>query len=164
MGKRHKKGGEIASIEALCARLDTHEYWPYGRAWHGDVSDIRLTKRPVMLARKLGYDVQDDQEFHAITFQKAAQLLAYLCRQSLAYDPWVYLRKEAAAIEKMLLSELGPSAKFWSSLSGEHIVESGKGENSHYDGGMPLSSATFEFGILGFNQTKGFIFWVEDED
>jgi hypothetical protein len=162
--KRHQRGGEIKSLEALCARMATHRFWPYGRAWHGDVSDIRLTKRPVLLARKLGYEPQDDFVFHPISAQKAAQILAYLCREGLAYGRWHYLRHEATAMEKMLLDELGPSAMFWSSNTGEHLSESGHAEETSYTGGSPLSSATFEFGVIGTNQTRGFIFWVEDED
>jgi hypothetical protein len=162
--KRQQKGGEIRSLEALCARMETHEFWPYGRAWHGDVSDIRLAKQPVLLARKLGYQPPDDHEFHPISTQKAAQILAYLCRESLAYGRPRYLRQEANAIEKMLLEELGPSAMFWSSNTGEHLSEFGDDEDTSYTSDVPLSSATFEFGVIGTNQSRGFIFWVEDED
>jgi hypothetical protein len=162
--KRHKKGGDINSLEALCARMATHEFWPYGRAWHGDISDIRLTKRPIELTRKLGYEPPTDYQFHPITIQKAAQILAYLCRESLAHGRNEYLQREAVAIEKLLRSELGSSAMFWSSLTGEHIVEAGEQGQTAYDGGFPLSAATFEFGVVGTNQSRGFIFWVEDED
>jgi len=162
--KRQQKGGEIRSLEALCARMETHEFWPYGRAWHGDVSDIRLAKQPVLLARKLGYQPPDDHEFHPISTQKAAQVLAYLCRESLAYGRPRYLQQEARAIEKMLLEELGPSVLFWSSQACEHISESGDEEDTSYPAYSPLSSATFEFGVIGTNRSRGFIFWVEDED
>lgn len=162
--KSHRIGGEIKSLEALCARITSRAGWPHGNAWVGDVSDIRQSKVPVMLAQKLGFEPTDAHEFHPISVQKAAQILAYLCRESLAYGRWHFRRAEAIALEKMLIDELGPSARFWSSNPGEHLVEVGKELKSSYSTGIPLSSATFEFGVIGSNQTRGFIFWVEDED
>ena len=153
------------SIEALCARLASPKDWPFGRSWCGDITDIRLRQRPFELARKLGYEPANDFKFYEVNLQTASKVIAYLRRESLAFGKPHYRKSDAHAFERMLLAELGPDARFWTNCTTDHIVEKGQKPPPSFGWAFsPLANATFEFGIMGCNQTKGFAIWVEEED
>jgi hypothetical protein len=152
------------SIEALCARLASPKHWPFGRGWYGDITDIRLRQRPLAMTKKLGYEPPYDFKFHEVSLQTASGVLAYLCREGLAYGRRQYRQRDAKEFERMLIAELGPYAQFWTSCDASHIVEEGQEVPSTGMSWTPLSDKTFEFGVIGYNQTKGFVFWVECED
>jgi hypothetical protein len=153
-----------ASIEALCARLTSPKHRPFGRGWCGDISDIRLRQRPFAMTRKLGYEPPDDFKFHGVSAQTASQVLAYLCREGRAYGRWQYRKRDAKEFEHMLVAELGQYAQFWTSCNASYIVEEGQIGPTVGASCFPISDSTFELGVIGYNQTKGFVFWVECED
>jgi hypothetical protein len=152
------------SIEAMCARLASPKHWPHGRGWYGNITDVRLRQRPFAMAKKLGYEPPDDFKFYEVSTQTASQVLAYLCREDLAYGRWQYRKREAKKFEQMLVAELGEYAQFWTSCDPNHIVEEGQELPTAGNSFFPLSGSTYEFGVIGYNQTKGFVFWVECDD
>jgi hypothetical protein len=153
------------SLEALCDRIGQRNSRPLGRSWQGDISNIRLGQRPFELARKLGYDPADDFKFYEANLQTASKVIAYLCRESLAYGKPHYRKSEAQEYARMLLAELGPDTTFWTNSTTDHIIEKDQKPPTSFGWAFsPLANATFEFGIMGCNQTKGFAIWVEEED
>lgn len=153
------------NLEALCDQIAGRKSRPFSRSWQGDVPDIRLGQRPFELARKLGFDPPSDFKFYAANLQTASKVIAYLRHESLAYGKPHFRRSEAQEYEHMLLRELGPDAIFWTNSTTDHIVEKGQKLPTSFGWAFsPLANATFEFGIMGCNQTKGFAIWVEEED
>jgi hypothetical protein len=154
-----------ANLQSLCDRIGGHKSRPFCRSWLGDISDIRLGQRPFELTRKLGYEPANDFKFYQADLNTASQVLAYLCRESLAYGKPHYRKTEAQEYRRLLLTELGPDAAFWTNSTTDHIVEKGQTPSSTSGWAFsPLANATFEFGILGCNQSTGFAIWVEEED
>jgi hypothetical protein len=91
-----------------------------------------------------------DSEFVDLTATSAAQLLAQAATQSLAYEFPQPAPSELAAEILDAFKVLGEDARFVTNRDGAFW--------------FPLSTATFDLGVIGFNRTHGFIFWVEDED
>jgi len=84
----------------------------------------------------------------------AARVLATAGTTSLAYDK--PSPRSGALIEaKSALADLADGASFFS--------------NGHWEEGVsrswnPLTPATFDCGVIGFDDEHAFIFWVEEED
>ncbi|WP_156358419.1 hypothetical protein [Sphingobium sp. Leaf26] len=91
-----------------------------------------------------------------LDFQQAAHVLAVAGTVGLAYGfcaPRLDELKNAA----FALNALGSNRQF---------VANGLW-SADVDGGMawtPLTSATFDCGLIGFDRDHAFIFWVEEED
>jgi hypothetical protein len=83
----------------------------------------------------------------------AARALAVAGTTSLAYGKW---SPSEGAIQdtKTALKDLGGKATFLS--NGQWIAE-----GSWFN---PITSATFDCGVIGFDDQNAFIFWVEEED
>jgi hypothetical protein len=84
----------------------------------------------------------------------AAHVLAVAGTTSLAYGkpspPAGFVREAKAA-----LSDLADDATF---------LSNGLWKDGDAIGWNPLTSATFDCGVIGFDRTNAFIFWVEEED
>lgn len=132
--------------------------------WLGDIGNLQASKRVTFIAHKAGYAPVSEADFFKISRRTAARVLAYVQKESLAYGQRRY-REGLARNMFGMLGELGPDAQFWS--------------NSHHSDFEPASpaftpdnawmwigitNATFDTGVIAFNDTTGFIFWVEEED
>ncbi|MEM5516499.1 hypothetical protein WNY37_06030 [Henriciella sp. AS95] len=134
------------------------------RCWLGDVSDIPGSSRVTAIARQAGYAPHSDKDFFQIDRRTAARVMAYLQEQSLAHGDRRFTETRASEMLGML-TELGPSAQFWSNS-----------RHSDFEDDTPtftpdnawmwigLSDVCFDTGVIAFNDTTGFIFWVEEDD
>jgi hypothetical protein len=128
------------------------------RWWLGARPDGRDSHMTRIIAAKVGYPTAAPDPFARNGFvgldrSQAAHVLAVAGTTSLAYGrpvPREGDRKEAAEA----LRDLGEGASFFS-----NGVWQGE---SH--GWRPLTSATFDCGVIGYDDRNAFIFWVEEED
>lgn len=112
------------------------------------------------IAAKLGYPSASENPFSdpdglfRLTWREAAHVIAVAGTTSLAYgsnDPDQYWIDEAARA----LRWLGHDAIF---------LGNGFSNGAMAAGWNPLTCATFDSGVIGYDARTAFIFWVEDED
>ena len=63
-----------------------------------------------------------------------------------------------------MLSELEPEAEFWSNTPHEDFEDPLSKEPATSWSWNPISEATFDTGVIAFNATTGFMFWVAEDD
>ena len=139
-------------LQAFAKR--THARW-----WIGKRPDVREGQLAKTIAGKVGYPTAQIDPFAIggmapLNWQQAAHVLAVAGATSLVYGgclPPEGRAKDAA----MALKDLMGNAKFF----GNGFWEIG-GPSQW----IPLSSATFDCGIIGYDSENAFIFWVEEED
>lgn len=134
------------------------------RCWLGDVGGVEEPERSVAIARKVGYAPQSEADFFPITRRTAARVMAYVQEQSLAYGERRYSEGRAADM-LAILEELGPRAAFWSNSRHSDFEPASPAftpDNARM--WIAITEATFDTGVIAFNDTTGFIFWAEDED
>ena len=85
---------------------------------------------------------------------EAAHALAVAGTTSLAYGQPVP-RSDALLDAERALAQLGEHARFFSNA---------RWHEPSSIGWMPLTTATFECGVIGYDDRHAFIFWVEEED
>ena len=132
--------------------------------WLGDIGAVGPSERVVEIARRAGYSPQSVEDFFQISRRTAARVLAYVQKESLAYGERRYREGLAREMDAML-GELGPDAQFWSNSRHSDF-------EAHTPAFTPdnawmwigLTDSTFDTGIIAFNETTGFIFWIEEED
>ncbi|HEV2596961.1 hypothetical protein [Sphingopyxis sp.] len=139
-------------FESYASRSDAR--WWIGARPEGHAGDI-----PAMIANKIGYPTARDNPFvynglPELNRVQAAHVLAVAGTVSLAYgqaDP------DANEIDsaKTALREMAHDGVFLSNGLW------GSGESMGWN---PLTSATFDCGLIGFDAKNAFIFWVEEED
>ena len=113
-----------------------------------------------MIAAEVGYPSSEIQppgteRLIEVDARRAAELLAFFASISLAYGPYKVkegLRRQAAEA----LRDLADNARFFT--NGTWLAEAGG------TGWTPLSNATFDGGVIGFDDDHAFIYWVEEED
>ena len=133
--------------------------WKGGaRFWAGDRPEGRVGQMPRIIAAKLGYptalvDPFDHGGLVDLTWAQAAHVLAVAGTVGLAYHRWIP-REGALKEARKALKDMGHDAVF---LSNGLWSEGANSWN-------PMSSATFDCGLIGFDAEKAFIFWVEEED
>jgi hypothetical protein len=146
--------------EKLTAFFSKLRPWPLRRhAWLGDVSSIRQSHRPLEIARRAGL-APDPDAFVSITGKTAAQVMAYVQSESLAYGTMKY-RESIYRDCRDMVAELGEGATFWSNSSYEGSF---MGESVSAHGWRPITSSVFDTGVAGCSRDVGFIFWMEEND
>lgn len=132
----------------------SHASW-----WVGKRPDVREGQVAKVIAEQVGLPTTLDDPFKGdrmvvLDRAAAAHVLAVAGTTSLAYgkpSPSLGSVRDA----KAALADLVDGATF---LSNGHWNEGGP------IGWNPLTSATFDCGLIGFDRNNAFIFWVKEED
>lgn len=143
-------------LEALLRRFAAQSE---ARWWIGPRPAVRDDLLAAAVAAKAGLPtVADDAltagRMTALDRAAAARVLALAGTLSLAYDPpspSQYAIDEAASA----LADLAPDAVF---------VSNGRWHAGTPIAWNPLTTATFDCGIIGADRAHAFVFWVEEED
>jgi hypothetical protein len=128
------------------------------RSWVGVRPVGRIGQIPRILAAKIGYPSARVDPFEhgglvELNWAQAAQVLAVAGTVSLAYSRWMP-REGALGEAREALSEMAGDARF---LSNGLWTPDANWWN-------PMSAATFDCGLIGFDKDNAFIYWVEEED
>lgn len=145
-------------MEALETLLGHYGKRRAARWWIGARPEGRERQLPRLIAAKVGYPTGARDPFAGpglvrLSLEQAAHVLAVAATTSLAYGsatPKVRPKQEMAEA----LRGLEGSASFF----GNGLWQGGG------SGWTPLSSATFDCGVIGYDADTAFIFWVEEED
>lgn len=113
-----------------------------------------------MIAAEVGYPSSERQppgieRLIEVDRRRAAELMAFFSSVSLAYGS--YKVKEGPRRQAVQgLKDLTDAARFFT--NGTWLAEANGGSWA------PLSDATFDGGVIGFDDDCAFIYWVEEED
>ncbi|MDH6269107.1 hypothetical protein M2360_004533 [Rhizobium sp. SG_E_25_P2] len=112
-----------------------------------------------MIAAKVGYPTSLDDPFATggmvrLNRRQAAHVLAVAASTSLAYDRPCPARSEVDAAAEAI-GELADDAAFFGN---------GLWDPAALSSWTPLTAATFDCGLIGYDAEQAFIFWVEEED
>jgi hypothetical protein len=129
------------------------------RWWVGVRPDVRDGQMAQAIAGQVGLPTAATDPFAnggmiRLNRSEAAHVLAVAGATSLAYGeplPPSGVLKEA----KSALADLNDNAIFFSN---------GRRGAGPPQGWNPVTTATFDCGIIGFDDACGFVFWVEEED
>ena len=151
------------TIASLLKGLKRRHRWGDVRCWNGPTPEGRQAALPRLIAAKVGYPTSSFHIFEKKLLRKivraeATMLLAFLALNSLAYPKRGYSSGLQETAEEAL-NMMSASAEFYTNTDRLAPTRS-PGSYS----GVPLSAATFDEGVIGFDQQRAFIFWVEDED
>ena len=145
-------------MQRLTALLDRYARRPAARRWIGPRPDVRDGRMAAAIAAQVGLPSVTGlvvvDALMSLTRAQAAHVLAVAGTTSLAYgraDP----RRGALAEAAEALAELGPTAVF---------LANGRWQEGPSLSWMPLTDATFECGVIGWDDQHAFVFWVEEED
>lgn len=132
-----------------------------GTSWYGDVPSVRQGQIAAEVASKLGYPTSDfpiGEILQEVSLEEAAKVMAYIANGSLAYASRQSGRPSVITSAIAALHEMKTGARFFTNGDwGNPRFENSKGWT-------PLSTATFDAGVLGFDSEMAFIVWTEDED
>lgn len=150
----------MARLEPLLNRLKRKRR---ARLWYGSTPPERASRIPSFIAAKLGYPAQVhaalfEGELQSIDRLEAARTLAWVAKESLAYSK---AKAPSASLVKDVMeafADLAPEATFYTNGNWAECL------GGHGTQWTPLSDATFDTGVIGFDSQAAFIFWVEDED
>ena len=123
-----------------------------GRHWVGPRPEGRIGQLPRLIASKVGYPTATEDPFlredslATVGRRRAAEILAYAATVSLVWETFKAPAKGVCDLALEGFADLGPNAVFLTS------------------GRWPLTNATFEAGVLGYDARIAFIYWVEEED
>ncbi|MFM9829840.1 MAG: hypothetical protein ACKVOB_14050 [Sphingomonas sp.] len=129
------------------------------RFWVGKRPDVRDGQLPISIARQVGLPTSKENAFAddgliRLTRTEAAHVLAVAGTTSLAYGP-ASPRQSAIDDAKRALADLAECATF---------IGNGRWEDASSVNWIPLTNATFDCGVIGFDSEHAFIFWVEEDD
>lgn len=132
-----------------------------GALWSGETPSSRQSQIPAEVASKLGYPTSGfpiGDILQEVPLEEAASVMAYIARGSLAYP--THESGSAGTVKNAMdaLREMKSDARFFTNGDwGNPRFENSKGWT-------PLSTATFDAGVLGIDSETAFIVWTEDED
>ncbi|MDG2530341.1 hypothetical protein [Caulobacter endophyticus] len=145
-------------LNQLLARFERQRDAGSVLRWAGPRPDGRGSKLSRLLVEKIGYrEAAGDWEPEEISRDEAAGQLAFLAIESLAYGAYGPPRAGLKDLALEALGDLGPEARFY--VNGWLPKPGQKGM-----GWTGLSTATFDAGVLGFDDRNAFVFWIEEED
>lgn len=111
------------------------------------------------IAGEIGYPASPFDPFieggmRSLTKKQAAHVLAVAGTTSLVYGP--YSPRQSA---------IKAAAEALEDMTGEvTFLSNGLWDRNDALSWKPLTSATFDCGLIGYNASHAFIFWVEEED
>jgi hypothetical protein len=145
----------VSTLNGLFDRLTLGQHPEWFRRWVGPVQE-QWTSPAHEIVVEAGYPYPSyqtngqDLTFGSLSLANAAELLAQISTQSLAHE---FPRPPDPALVNEIaqsLAVLGGDAKFATNREG----------STWY----PLSKATFDVGLVGFNGSWGFAICFEEED
>lgn len=145
----------MQTLEALFRRFDKQSD---ARWWIGRRPAVRADEAAKAIAGQVGLPTSVDDPFVAnqmvtLDWARAAHVLAVAGTTSLVWDKRSP-SEDAIRDTKAALKDLSGTATF---LSNGHWVTDATWWH-------PITSATFDCGVIGFDRDNAFIFWVEEED
>lgn len=146
----------METLEKLLNRFARHKV---ARWWTGPRPDGRARQMPALIAAQVGYPTSDADlstgSLASLTRKQAADVLALAGTTSLAHGPFSprtgYVQDAYKA-----LGDLADDAVFLSNS----LLQEGAARGWR----TLLTNATFECGVIGYDATHAFLFWVEEED
>jgi hypothetical protein len=153
----------MEKLSKLLVRFERKRGRKSVRLWSGPTPTAARKAIPKAIVAQIGYpsspaSLSADWKPTRLERSQAADLLAFLAVESLAYGDYPPPREglRDAALEALL--DLDPKAEFYT--NGSWLRSLGWKAPSW----TPLSTATFDAGVLGFDDRNAFVFWVEEED
>jgi hypothetical protein len=146
-------------MQTLNATLNKFARRTNARLWVGNRPDVRDGQLPKAIAQQVGLPTSKEDPFAGeglvrLNREEAAHVLAVAGTTSLAYGR-AAPRQSSLEDSKCALGDLADSATF---------IGNGRWEDAPCVSWTPLTNATFECGVMGFDSAHAFIFWVEEED
>jgi hypothetical protein len=144
------------NLEKLLTRYARRKY---ARWWVGETPDGRPGQMGRIIASRVGYPTSKTDPFEKdglvrLDRKQASHVLALAGTISLAYDRYTPSKGRVEEAREAL-KELTDEAIFLSNglwgLPGSAV-------------GKRLSGSTFDCGLIGYDRSSAFIFWVEEED
>jgi hypothetical protein len=127
------------------------------RSWFGETP--RAGDGAYAIARMAGYAIAPSTGgLLELTRDEALTALGFFAVDSMVMSTHRDLSASLRQVIEAGLARLGPEARFYSNGRWGQSSESGS------FGWHPLSEATFDGGVLGFNAEVVFILWCEEED
>jgi hypothetical protein len=146
----------MLTLEILLRKLArrTNARW-----WVGKRPEVRERQVAKAIAANVGLPTSEGDPFADgsliyLNRSEAAHVLAVAGTTSLAYGR-ASPRRAAAEEARKSLDGLAENATF---------ISNGRWEDAPSLSWTPLTTATFECGLIGFDDERAFIFWVEEED
>ena len=127
------------------------------RSWIGDRPNVPDHEMWKAIAGRVGYPTSSgeylSEGLYRLSAQQAAYALAAAGTTSLAYGPAPSDLEVELAAEA--LGSLDEDASF---------LSNGVWSRGSLGGWNPLTTATFDCGLIAYDGTRAFIYWVEEED
>lgn len=148
-------------MDELSSLFARYEKSCNARFWIGDCPQIAHELVASAIASKIGYPTSPqnpfaDNSMKSLDRGDAAILLAKVGTTSLAYEMGLrFVRSSEINLARKALETLDRRAWFYT--NGTWLSEQS-------GGWTPLSQATFDCGVIGWDRTNAFVFWVEEED
>lgn len=146
-------------MENLRRYFELHAKNRYAKFWLGPKPDVRDGQMVSAILSKIGYPTTqysfDVDLLTKTSWSDAARALGFAATRSLVWDLRLTLADNSIQEALAALKSLDGTAQFF--------------RNGNWGAvGMcwsyPVSSATFDAGLLGYDKQNAFIFWVEEED
>lgn len=146
-------------MQTLERLLNTYAKETDARWWAGKRPDAREGQLAKTIARQVGLPTSTDDPFARdgmirVDRANAARILAVAGTISLAYEQ-PSPRSGALMEATNALNDLDDEATF---------LSNGMWEEGGSQSWSPLTTATFDCGLIGFDREHAFIFWIEEED
>lgn len=146
-------------MEKLAKLLKTYAKRGKAQWWVGSRPSVREGQVARTIAAQIGYPTSKFDPFAkggmlSLTNKQATHVLAVAGTTSLAYGP--YSPRQ---------SDIKNAAEALEDMTGEvTFLSNGLWDRNDAPSWNPLTSATFDCGLIGYNASHAFIFWVEEED
>ena len=149
----------VPQMQMLEATLKKFGKRKNARVWVGSRPNVRDGQLSKAIARQVGLPTTNEEvvvgeALVRLNRAEAAHVLAVAATTSLAHGR-ASPRSSWVADAKHALSDLAEDATF---------ISNGRWEGAPSVSWTPLTNATFECGVIGFDSEHAFIFWVEEED
>lgn len=135
------------------------------RWWIGERPQVRIGQMPLAIAKILDLPSAADDPFAgdglvALSAEAAAHVLAVAGTTDLAYG-MARPRNGAVADATAALGDLEDDATLLGNGFWKWEASSPRGGHMSW---LPMTSATFDCGVIGFDRANAFIFWAVGED
>lgn len=154
-----RRPADYAHMHSLEALLSKFARRTNARSWTGTRPEVREGRLLLAILGQVGLptsagDVSASDALVRLSRAEAAHVLAVAGTTSLAYGR---ASPRSGAVEEagQALASFKENAMFFGN---------GRWEDAPSAGWMPLTTATFECGVLGYDDAYAFVFWVEEED
>lgn len=157
-------------LTALLQRFAKPRRGPTARYWIGATPQVHRKLIPYVIAAELGYETPETSRraqdelmkprgaLKLIDRKAAALTLAFAAADPIAYSGRTPPRAGIAELASEAFQDLQPDAEFYSNGDWPNYWRSSA------FGFSGISDATFDAGVIGFDNETAFIFWMEDED